>query len=416
MECIMMICLRWFILVYFYFLSLTGYAWSLHLEQVPLRYLLQTLADIQGQNIVLSQNIQGKMDVHLNRVSWEQIWDFMVQTQHLSIQDSGGIVWVDRTYHFLQKGSGVKNMMPTLQHKWVKLIHVEAKDIVQILSDKNQSCLSPVGKILSDEHVNGLWISDVPEHLEQAMQVIQQIDVPRQQVEIQARIVSMNKNAAKDLGVRLGFTQPGLMSGQLAGLQSENTNDRLNVNLAALPLEATPISYAVALAKFGQQYIDAELSMLEGKGRAKIISRPRLMTQNQKEASISSGEDIPYQESSLNGATSVAFKKALLQLKVKPSILANGKLLLDLEIHQDADSGRRVQGVPIISTKAMSTKVFIRSGETLVLGGINKKDVHYEKVGLPILKDLPGLSQLFSREQERHLDEELILFITPKIQ
>lgn len=393
-------------------------AWSLQVEQVPLRYLLQTLADIQGQNIVLSQNIQGKLDVHLNQVSWNQIWDFMIQTQHLSIQDSGGILWVDRTYRFLEKGSSIKNVMPTLQNKWFKLSHVEVRDIAQILMDKNQTCLSPVGKVLFDEQVNGLWVSDVPEHLNQVGDIIAKIDVPRRQIEIQARIVSINKNAAKDLGIRLGFTQPGIVSGQLAGLQTSSTEpgERLNVNLAALPLEASPISYAVALAKLGQQYIDAELSLLEGKGQAQIISRPRLVTQNQRESSISSGEDIPYQESSLNGATSVAFKKALLKLKVKPYILGNQRLILELEINQDADSGRRVQGVPIIATKSMMTKVNIRNGETLVLGGINKRDIHYEKVGMPVLKDIPGLGQLFSREQERHIDEELILFITPKIQ
>lgn len=101
---------------------------------------------------------------------------------------------------------------------------------------------------------------------------------------------------------------------------------------------------------------------------------------------------------------------------MKPYILGNQRLILELEINQDADSGRRVQGVPIIATKSMMTKVNIRNGETLVLGGINKRDIHYEKVGMPILKDIPGLGQLFSREQERHIDEELILFITPKIQ
>ena len=242
-----------------------------------------------------------------------------------------------------------------------------------------------------------------------------QLDVKAQQIEIEARIVAINRNYAKDIGVRLGFTQGGLVSGSLAGLRDKEEERPLNINLPALPLEASPMSLALSLAKLGQQYIDAELSILEGQGKAQIMARPRLVTENQQEAVISSGEDIPYQESSLNGATTVAFKKALLLLKVKPYLLAHQQLLLALEINQDGDSGQRVQGVPVIATKSMATRVVIKNGDTLVLGGIYKNDVHQERVGFPILKDIPGLGALFSRQQRRVIQEELLLFITPKL-
>ncbi len=382
---------------------------------MPTRYLLQTLADLTHQNIALSQAIQGKIDLHLDSVSWEQLWQFLVLTQHLQVQKSQGIMWVDKAYSFapVDKKAGGE---PLIVHAHLRLKQIEVAKIKAILSDKINGCLSPIGKMLIDEASNSVWLSDLPEYVQYAKQVIQQIDTQTPQIEIEARIVSINKNHAKDLGIRLGFTQPGLVSGQLAGIHSESENKKnLNIDLPAIPIEATPMTYALAVAKLGQQYIDAELSALEGQGKAEIISRPRLITENQQEAAISSGEDIPYQESSLNGATSVAFKKALLLLKVRPYLLANQRLILELQINQDADSGRRVQGVPVISTKSISTKVVINSGQTLVLGGIHKNDVHMERVGLPVLKDLPFIGYVFSRLQRRQLNEELLLFITPKI-
>jgi type IV pilus assembly protein PilQ len=409
----------WVILLYFIALvsahAEKNQLWTIQLAFMPTRYLLQTLAELTHQNIALSQSIQGKIDLHLDKVSWQQLWQFLVLTQHLQIQKSQGIMWVDKAYSFtpVDKKAGGE---PLIVHAHINLKQIEVGKVKSILSDKMNSCLSPIGKVLIDDASNSVWLSDLPEYIDYAKQVIQQIDTKTPQIEIEARIVSINKNHAKDLGIRMGFTQPGLMSGQLAGIHSESENKKnLNIDLPAVPIEATPMTYALAVAKLGQQYIDAELSALEGQGKAEIISSPRLMTENQQEASISSGEDIPYQESSLNGATSVAFKKALLLLKVRPYLLANHRLILELQINQDADSGRRVQGVPVISTKSISTKVIIDSGQTLVLGGIHKNDMHMERVGFPILKDLPFIGYVFSRQQRRQLDEELLLFITPKI-
>ncbi len=389
--------------------------WTIQLSYMPTRYLLQTLADLTHQNIALSQAIQGKIDMHLEKVKWEQLWQFLVLTQHLQVQKTQGIMWVDKAFSFapVDKKMGGE---PLIVHQHQVLKHIEVTKVKQMLSDKMNSCLSPMGKMIIDESSNSVWLSDLPEYVQHAQRIIQQLDNKSAQVEIEARIVSINKNYAKDLGIRLGFTQPGLMSGQLAGIHSASEDKKnLNMDLPAIPLEATPMTYALAVAKLGQQYIDAELSALEGQGKAQIISRPRLITENLQEASISSGEDIPYQESSLNGATSVAFKKALLLLKVKPYLLAKQRLILQLQINQDADSGRRVQGVPVISTKSISTKVMILSGQTLVLGGIQKNDFHMERVGLPVLKELPFVGQIFSRLQRRQLNEELLLFITPKI-
>jgi len=392
--------MRWLLLIFCF--QVYAKDWTIHLQQVPLRYFLQTLADVHGENIVISQNVQGKLDLHLEGVSWIQIWEFIQKTQHLSLQSSEGILWVDKSYSMLPLDKN-KVSPPPLEHVWLVLKHTQAKKVGGLLQDKVNGLLSPFGKVLIDESSNSLWISDMKESIEAAKTYIAQVDKPSQQIEIQARIVSMNKNQAKDLGVRLGLKTPN------------NLDKPSQIDLPAVPIDANPISYAMVIAQWGQKYIDFELSALEGLGKAQIISSPRLITSNQEESSISSGEDIPYQETSLNGATSVAFKKALLKLKVKPHLFDHQKMLLDIEINQDADSGRRVQGVPIIDTKAIHTKVMVKSGETIVLGGIAKRDVHQQKVGIPILKDIPFMGYLFSRKQYRHVDEILILFITPTI-
>ena len=161
--------------------------------------------------------------------------------------------------------------------------------------------------------------------------------------------------------------------------------------------------------------MDLELSALESEGRAEIIASPRLMTTNQQSAVIESGQDIPYQQATSSGATAVAFKKAVLSLKVTPQITPDGKLLMDLFITQDADSGQRVQGVPIILTKSIQTNVLVNNGQTIVLGGIYKADKNNRITRVPFLGSLPVVGYLFSRTQTTADNEELLIFITPRI-
>lgn len=391
--------MRWLLLL----LCLPTFAqkWHIHLQQVPMSYLLQSIADIRGENIVISQNIKGKIDVHLDKLEWAQMLEFFQKTQHLSFQKNSGIFWVDKAYQPLPDDKNHVTPPPLTQY-WRILKFTEVQSLSHLLQDKNMGMLSPFGKLIMDEKTNSLWMMDLKENIQSIKSYLDRIDKPSPQIEIRARIVNMNKHDAKDLGVRLAIHTP-------------NPDEIPNIDLPAIPIGANPVSYAMVLASFGERFIDAQLSALEGRGRAKVIASPRLVTSNQQEASIASGEDIPYQETSLNGATSVSFKKALLKLKVKPYILSHGQLHLDIEINQDADSGRRVQGVPIISTKSMHTKVLLRNSETLVLGGIATHDIHQEKIGLPIVKDIPILGYLFSRLQQRHLHDELVLFITPRL-
>lgn len=190
----------------------------------------------------------------------------------------------------------------------------------------------------------------------------------------------------------------------------------MNFDLPAIPLEGTPASASLVLAKLGHHVLlDLELSALESEGRAKIVASPRLLTTNLETALIESGEDIPYQETTRSGATSVAFRKAVLSLKVTPEITPQRKLLMDLKINQDTDSGRRVQGVPILVTKSIQTNVLVNDGQTIVLGGIHKQDKNHQTSGLPFLSKIAVLGKLLSRNEDRVINEELLIFITPRI-
>ena len=380
--------------------------WTLDLQQVPIRFLLQSMAQIEAGNIVVSQGVKGKIDLHLKAVSQAQIWSFLVKTQHLNVQVHQGITWIEPAYSWMHADKS--QLQLELKHVFVKLKYQSAKKMATLIQDKQQGSLSAFGKLLCDEETNTLWLADLPEKLPETLDLIQQWDQMSHQVDIQARIVNISKNASKALGIRLGFLDgnPRILQGTLP----ETSN--LAVNLPAMAVEATPMAFAIQIAKLGQDYIDAELSALEGQGKAKVISSPRLMTANREKAQIASGEDIPYQESSLNGATSIAFKKALLKLEVTPYVLGHARIRLDIEIHQDADSGRRVQGVPVIATKFLKTNIVVTNGETIVLGGIDKFDRHREQEGIPVLKDLPMIGGLFSRQAQSLANEELLLFIT----
>lgn len=309
-----------------------------------------------------------------------------------------------------------------IKSELIQLNYAKAFDVANILKDKSSSMLSAHGSLRIDPRTNSILIKDTIKKITEIKELIQKLDIPISQVAIEARIVNVTKDNSKDVGIRLGLTTIGLFSGTLEGVydcavqEYPPLNNRLNLNLPAAAIDATPASFGFVLSKLGGGVLlDLELSALESEGQAEIVASPKLVTTNNQEAIIESGEDIPYQQATLSGATAVAFKKAVLSLKVKPQITPDNRLLMNLVVNQDFDSGRRVQGVPIILTKSITTSVLVKDGETLVLGGIYKKDKHNVVVKVPVLGNIPLLGVLFRRIQVRFKNEELLIFITPKI-
>ncbi len=408
----------------------TGKSISLNFQDISIRAVLQLLAEFSGFNIIVSNNVDGKITLRLHDVPWDQALDIILKTNNLDKRQSGNVIFVEKAEDLLKREQAelktqqtVINLAP-LRSELLPLNFAKAADIATLLKDKNTSLLSKRGSVSVDARTNTIWIQDTGEQIERIRELVKQLEIPVKQVQIEARIVNVTREAIRDLGVRFGISRPPHLSGTLEGANQLAAGvppaeviplaDRLNVDLAA-PV-ANPASIGIALAKLGDDILlDLELSALESEDKADIIASPRLMTTNQQAAMIESGEEIPYQEATSSGATAVAFKKAVLSLKVTPQITPDNKILMDLQINQDSPSGRLVNGVPAILTKQIQTSVLVNNGQTVVLGGIYRQDKNNTINRVPFLGELPGLGALFRNKHSRIRNEELLIFITPRI-
>lgn len=405
---------------------------SLNFQDISVRSVLQLLAEFAGKNIVVTDSVAGNITLHLENISWTQALNIILQSQGLAKKDIGSIILIDKAENLsARETQKLKEQLTTqalapIHSALLQINYAKASDLASMLKDKTNSLLSERGTLRVDMRTNTLWLHDTQKQINEIKLLISKLDVPVRQVLIEARIVDMAKDCEQDLGVRFGITKVGRFSGTLEGANQLVTGDvaaqvpiakRLNVDLMATPVDVlTPSSIGVALAKLGNGVLlDLELSAMESEGRAKLIASPRLITTNQQVAVIESGEDIPYQQTTPMGATAVAFKKAVLSLRVTPQITADNKLLLELQITQDADSGQRVQGVPILSTKTIQTNVLVNNGQTIVLGGIYRQNNNNTVDRVPLLGDLPIIGYFFNRKTQSNKNEELLIFITPRI-
>ncbi|MFI4919379.1 MAG: type IV pilus secretin PilQ [Legionellales bacterium] len=411
----------------------TGKRISLNFQSISIRAVLQLLADFTGVNLVVSDNVHGDITLRLNDIPWDQALDIILTTQGLDKRKTGNVMLIDtrtsmdRMEEQQLKSQQVIQKLEPLRSDLLQINYAKAIDIAILVKDKQNSLLSEKGKISVDTRTNTLWIQDTGTKIEEVRDLIKQLDIPVKQVLIEARIVEVTKDFAQDIGIRWGVSKPSHLSGTLAGANqlAQNTapanvtplSDRLNLDLVAAPASLlAPASVGVALAKLGDGILlDLELSALESEGLAELISSPKLITTNQQSAVIDSGQEIPYQQSTSSGATSVSFKKAVLSLKVTPQITPDGKILMDLEIHQDTVSPQTYNGVPAILTKEIQTNVLVNNGQTIVLGGIYTQDKSKNINRIPFLGELPVVGVLFRNKDVSVTSDELLIFITPKI-
>lgn len=400
---------------------------SLNFQKIQLRAVLQLLADFSGVNIVVSDNVAGEVTLRLHNVPWEQALDIIIQTHGLRKRKSKNTLIIDkpdspsatdRPLADMERNPGTTQPM---RSELLPIKYAKAKEVLSLINDKQSTLLSPLGSVSADQRTNSLWVQDNKQAIRGIKSLVRSIDIPAKQVQIEARIVEVNKDFSQDLGIHWGASrlgsEPGLASKPLEGAASSPINKRLNLDLAASPVNLLePASLGLALAKLGDGLLlDLELSALESEGRAELISSPRLMTTNQQTAVIESGQEIPYQETTRSGATAVAFKKAVLSLKVTPQINPDGSILMDLQINQDTPSHLTYNGVPAISTKEIQTKVLVNDGQTLVLGGIYRQDKNKTINRLPFFGQLPIIGTLFRNKQQSLVHQELLIFITPRV-
>jgi len=410
----------------------TGQLISLNFQNIQIRAVLQLLADFTGINMVVSEQVRGDITLRLNDTPWDQALDIILKTNSLDKRKTGNIMMIAPAADILKQEKAeltsqleVSNLAP-LRSDLLQINYAKAADIATLLKDKNTSLLSKRGTISVDMRTNTIWIQDTGAQIEGIRELIKQLDVPVKQVLIEARIVDVTKDFTQDLGITWGVSNYTHLSGTLAGANQISQGitppnvtplaDRLNVDLAAAPVIGTAASVGLALAKLGNGILlDLELSALESEGRGQVIASPRLITMNQQAAVIESGQEIPYQEATSSGATAVAFKKAVLSLKVTPQITPDNKIMMDLQINQDTPSSQTFNGVPSILTKEIQTTVLVDNGQTIVLGGIYTQTKNNSINRVPFLGQLPVVGALFRNQDTTIENEELLIFITPRI-
>lgn len=416
----------------------TGKPISLNFQDIPVRSVLEVLAEFTGINIVASDTVKGNITLRLNNIPWDEALDIILKSSGLGQKQVGNVIMVAPASELaaqekqdLTAKQDFQQLEP-LQTQYLRLNYAKAETVASLLKNDNNSLLSARGSVSVDTRTNTIIVQDTPTSLLNVQNLIAKLDIPVQQVMIEARIVNVDTSFEQDLGIRWGITKPEHVSGTLEGannmLQNYQTgvvnpvsavpvNQRLNVDLGASLGSLQAPSVGIALAKLGSGYmLDLELSAIEQEGGGELISSPRLVTANQHPALIESGTEIPYQQSTSSGATAVEFKKAVLSLKVTPQITPDGKIIMDIKVNQDkVDPTLTVDNVPAIDTREVETNVLVNNGETIVLGGIYEEETRKTVQRVPFLGSIPFVGYLFRNTHKLDTRTELLIFITPKV-
>ncbi|WP_430929750.1 type IV pilus secretin PilQ [Pseudoalteromonas rubra] len=405
---------------------------TLNFQDIPIRSVLQIIADTNNFNLVTSDSVTGNITLRLDGVPWDQALDVVLRVKGLDKRMEGAILMVApseelaaREAKELQAKRQVEELEP-LYSEYIQLNYAKAEEFADLLKTDENSIISLRGSVSLDKRTNTLLIKDTSRSIENVRRMVEKLDVPVKQVRIESRMVTVSDNVQEDLGIRFGFSdQQGTdaFSGSLEGADSLSSgsipalSNRLNVNLPVKNDSATSLGMHIAKLSDGT-LIDLELSALEQENKGEIIATPSITTANQKTARIEQGTEFPYVESASSGATTVQFKKAVLSLEVTPQITPDNKIILDLVITQDTrgDTVQTGNGPAVaINTQRVQTQVLVENGQTVVLGGIYQQEMTSAVSKVPILGDVPYLGFFFRNTIEINEKRELLIFVTPKI-
>lgn len=428
----------------------TGERLTLNFQDLETRAVLQLIADFSGLNIVVSDTVQGSVTLRLQNVPWDQALDIVMTTKGLDMRRNGNVIIVApaeeiaaREKADLESQQALQTLEP-LRSEFIQVNYAKAAELATLIKgDGMNSLMSERGSVAIDVRTNTLLVSDTGRSLENIRRLVTTLDIPVRQVSIETRVVIVNDDYSRDLGVRFGSTvvkdnsSDGLLSmtGTSAGSDTivGSAIDNLNTTGSPFPVTVGPINQrynvnlpvanpagAFALAILDSDYlVDLELSALQAEGNGRIVSTPRVVATNQREARIEQGVEIPYQESSSSGATTTQFKEAVLSLTVTPQITPDDRIIMDLLVTKDS-VGEVVPSatggfVPSIDTRSVTTTVVVNDGETVVLGGIYETEIRDTVNKVPVLGDIPGLGYLFRSRNNVNNNAELLIFVTPKI-
>jgi type IV pilus assembly protein PilQ len=399
----------------------TGDPVTLDFQGADLRAVLRTFAEISnGLNIVIDPSIQGTVDVSLRDVPWDQALDIILRANKLGYSVDGNIVRIVPLTVLAQENeerrklSEAQSLAGELRTMTVPVSYARAADLVPVIT---RSTLSSRGDVQVDARTNTLIIRDLADRLTAATDLIRTLDRPQPQVEIEARIVQLNRSSARDLGIQWGFNgrvDPSL--GTSTGLAFPSSGD-VKAGTGGVDL-ASPSALSLALGSInGALNLDVNLRALESDGKGRILSTPRVATQNNVEAEITQGSQIPIQVVSNNTVT-VQFKDAALTLRVTPQITASNTVIMRIFVEKAAPNYTQTtpsQPIPSIDTQRAVTTVLMGDGETTVIGGIYTRDESEVNTRTPFLHRVPLMGWLFKTERRLDDSDELLIFITPRI-
>lgn len=409
----------------------TGERMSVNFQDVEVRSVLQLIADFAGLNLVVGQAVDGRMTLRMVDVPWDEVLEFVLTINGLGKRQTGSVLLVaPATEIAAQERLELEHLkaradLSPLTRVFLRLHYADAPALASLLGgDNGASPLSERGRVMVDARTNSLVVTDTAANLAELREMVRELDVPVQQVQIEARIVNANANFTEELGIRFGggafsanMRPEVTIGGDLGALRDiqdtlgDDDGGDLIVDLGVAGDGTSRL--AMGIADTGYR-LDLELSALAADGHAEIVARPKVITADKRPATIESGVEIPFQQATKSGATSIAFKDAVLQLEVTPQITPDARIVMDLTVKQDT-VGRIYHGVPSINTTRITTQVLVEDGQTVVLGGIFQTDRHHATVRTPLFGDLPVVGRLFRRTLERDDKQELFVFITPSI-
>jgi type IV pilus assembly protein PilQ len=422
---------------------------TFNFQDIPVRSVLQLIADVSDLNIVVADSVGGNLTLRLTNVPWDQALDIVMDARNLDKRQNGNVIWIGPTAEIAAREQQLlqaqldRQILEPLQTVLIPMSYAKAEDMVTLITestntvDTEYGLLSERGSVTMDERTNTLLVTDTPDKILEIQKLVTELDYAVRQVQIESRIVIANSDFAHELGVRFGvsYLHAGSNVGVIAadGRAADTLNPLINPrDDGLLDIPSYPNRYQVNLPASNQNaatlglsfltgdwILDLELSALESEGEGEVISTPRVVTANQAEAFIQQGVEIPYENSTSSGATAVQFKEAVLELKVTPLITPDNRIQLDLGIKQDTVgeiyTGQLGAQIPSIDTREISTTVLVANGDTVVLGGIFQDERTSTEDKVPWLGDIPGVGALFRRRANETRKRELLIFVTPSI-
>lgn len=423
--------------------SYVGDRLSLNFQDIEVRAVLQLIADFTELNLVASDTVSGRITLRLQNVPWDQALELVLKTKGLDKRQIGNVLMVapaaeiaERERQEIESNKQIAELAP-LQTEFIRIRYASASDVVGLFeagSEEGGTLVSARGSVIVDNRTNSLIVTDTAAKLAEVRNLISKVDIPIRQVMIEARIVIAQSDLTQELGIRWGgaylnagnndvFSAAGDLDNVVDINDDVQQGNTPTVSfpgalLVDLGVASATGSLAVGYAS-DDVFLAAELSALEAQGSGEVVSQPKVITGDKQEATIKSGTEVPYQESSANGETTVSFKEAVLSLNVTPNITPDDRIILDLIINQDSVGDLVPSGnggvIPTIDTTELTTQVLVGNGETVVLGGVFRTEDIESIAKVPYLGDIPYLGKLFKNTSVQATKTETLIFITPRI-